>query len=45
MILPNQNAGENQKIALTLGQEAQERRIASNLKPFAGALRVTNPVR
>jgi hypothetical protein len=31
--------------SLTLRQEAQERRIASNLKPFAGTLRVTNPVR
>jgi hypothetical protein len=30
---------------LTLRQEARERRIISNVKPFIGTLRVTNPVR
>ena len=30
---------------LTLRQEARKRRITSNVKPFIGTLRVTNPVR
>ncbi len=30
---------------LALRQEARERRIATNVKPFIGILRVTNPVR
>ena len=33
------------KDELTLRQEARERRIISNVKPFIGTLRVTNPVR
>jgi hypothetical protein len=33
------------KNELTLRQEARERRIISNVKPFIGTLRVTNPVR
>ena len=35
----------NLKIGLTSRQEARKRRIASNVKPFIGTLRVTNPVR
>src|SRR5450755_4537442 len=30
---------------VSLRQEARERRIISNVKPFIGTLRVTNPVR
>jgi hypothetical protein len=33
------------KRGLTLRQEARKRRISSNVKPFIGTLRVTNPVR
>jgi hypothetical protein len=33
------------KNELTLRQEARKRRITSNVKPFIGTLRVTNPVR
>jgi hypothetical protein len=33
------------KLGLTLRQEARKRRITSNVKPFIGTLRVTNPVR
>jgi hypothetical protein len=35
----------HRKNELTLRQEARERRIISNVKPFIGTLRVTNPVR
>ena len=34
-----------EKLAASLRQEARERRIISNVKPFNGTLRVTNPVR
>ena len=33
------------ELGLTLRQEARKRRITSNVKPFIGTLRVTNPVR
>src|SRR5271157_3464528 len=35
----------NKEQSLTLRQEARERRIISNVKPFIETLRVTNPVR
>jgi hypothetical protein len=37
--------GINMKLRLTLRQEARERRIISDVKPFIETLRVTNPVR
>jgi hypothetical protein len=36
---------ENKQQSLTLRQEARERRIVLDVKPFEGTLRVTNPVR
>jgi hypothetical protein len=51
MVSPNLHApGSSQpalslEIVLTLRQEARKRRITSNVKPFIGTLRVTNPVR
>jgi hypothetical protein len=39
------NTFARRTLAASLRQEARERRIVTNVKPFIGTLRVTNPVR